>query len=198
MEKLRLKQAVIVEGRYDKVKLDAMVDAIILPTNGFGVFSNRELRELICKLAAQNGIILLTDSDAAGFKIRNYLRGIIPAEQITNVYIPDVFGREKRKHIASKEGKIGVEGMSIETLHEAFARAGVLPDTRQQSQKTITKLDLFEDGLYGGNNSTEKRRKLFELLGLPARLSVNTVLPLLNRMLTREEYTTKLAELNNL
>ena len=188
MEKLRLNQAVIVEGRYDKIKLDAMLDAIILPTNGFGIFSDRELRELICRLAAQSGIILLTDSDAAGFKIRNYLRGMIPARQITNVYIPDIFGREKRKNTASKEGKLGVEGISLDILREAFCRAGVLPGCQSVPTNPITKLDLYENGLYGGDGSAEKRRQLFRQLGLPARLGVNAVLPILNRMLTREEY----------
>ena len=192
MEKLRLKQAVIVEGRYDKIKLDAMLDAIILPTNGFGIFSNAELRGLIRSLAAQNGIILLTDSDAAGFKIRNYLRGMIPAGQITNVYIPDILGREKRKAFASKEGKLGVEGMSLEILREAFAKAGVLEDKRPDVANPITKLDLFEDGLYGGENSAEKRRGLFKALGLPTRLGVNAALPLLNQMLSREEYRARL------
>ena len=197
MEKLRLKQAVIVEGRYDKIKLDAMLDAIILPTNGFGIFSNAELRGLIRSLAAQNGIILLTDSDAAGFKIRNYLRGMIPAGQITNVYIPDILGREKRKAFASKEGKLGVEGMSLEILREAFAKAGVLEDKRPDVANPITKLDLFEDGLYGGENSAEKRRGLFKALGLPIRLGVNAALPLLNQMLSREEYRARLdAEIN--
>ena len=192
MEKLRLKQAVIVEGRYDKIKLDAMLDAIILPTNGFGIFSNAELRGLIRSLAAQNGIILLTDSDAAGFKIRNYLRGMIPAGQITNVYIPDILGREKRKAFASKEGKLGVEGMSLEILREAFAKAGVLEDKSPDVANPITKLDLFEDGLYGGENSAEKRRGLFKALGLPTRLGVNAALPLLNQMLSREEYRARL------
>ena len=186
--RIHLKQAVIVEGRYDKIRVESVVDALILPVGGFKIFSDKELRAFIRKLAATHGIIVLTDSDAAGFKIRAYLRGVVPPRQITDVYIPDIFGREKRKSVSSKEGKLGVEGMSVEILLEAFRRAGVENVKHEERQDPITRLDLFEDGLYGKDNSRARREMFYKKLGLPARLGTNAVLPLLQSMLTRDEY----------
>jgi len=186
--RIHLKQVVIVEGRYDKIRLESVVDALILPVGGFKVFTDKELRAFIRKLAASHGIIVLTDSDAAGFKIRAYLRGIVPPGQITDVYIPDIFGREKRKSAPSKEGKLGVEGMSSDILREAFRRAGIESTEREERQNPITKLDLFEDGLYGTENSKARREMFYKKLGLPARLGTNAVLALLQSMFTRDEY----------
>lgn len=186
--KIKLNKAVIVEGRYDKIKLDSMVEALIIPTNGFQIFSDTEMRELIKTLAQTKGIIILTDSDAAGFQIRNYLRGMIPKEQITNVYIPDIFGREKRKNKNSKEGKLGVEGMNVDILHEAFEKAGALADiTTENCADNITKTDLYECGFSGKLNSTEKRHRLCGHLGLPQRLSANALIPILNSMISRRD-----------
>ena len=190
-----LNQAVIVEGRYDKIRLENVVDALILPVGGFQIFTDKELSTFIRQLAQTHGIIVLTDSDAAGFKIRAYLRGMIPAEQIIDVYIPDIFGREKRKREPSKEGKLGVEGMSADILREALRQAGVESTHRIQQENPVTRLDLFEDGLCGGENSRQKRAAFYEKLGLPARLGVNAALPLLQRMLSRERYESIIKEI---
>ena len=187
-QKISINQAVIVEGRYDKIRLESVIDALILPVGGFRIFTDGELRGFIRRLAAGRGVIVLTDSDAAGFKIRAFLRGMIPADQITDVYIPDVFGREKRKREGSKEGKLGVEGMSAQILREAFRQAGVTSAERREQENPVTKLDLYEAGIYGGENSRTKRAAFYEKLGLPARLGVNAALPLLRQMLTREEF----------
>ncbi|MCL2068612.1 MAG: DUF4093 domain-containing protein [Oscillospiraceae bacterium] len=193
-EKIYLRRAVIVEGRYDKIRLESVIEAMILPVGGFQIFTDKELRAFIRRLAAENGIIVLTDSDAAGFKIRAFLRGMIPPEQITHVYIPDIFGREKRKAAPSKEGKLGVEGMSADILREAFRRAGVTGEVHRERENPLTKLDLYEAGLTGGENSREKRFAFYARLGLPARLGVNAALPLINQMLTREEFEQILRE----
>jgi ribonuclease M5 len=195
MEKISLAQAVIVEGRYDKIKLEAVVDAFILPTNGFRVFSDLELRALIRRLAETRGIIVLTDSDAAGFKIRGFLRGIVPPEQVTDVYIPDLYGKERRKQKPSREGKLGVEGMNPAILLEAFRKAGISAGRRRPARDPITRFDLYEDGVSGGEGSREKRRLLYRKLGLPERLSPSAALELLNQMLTREEYRQAVEEL---
>jgi ribonuclease M5 len=145
------------------------------------------MQGLIRSLAKTCGIVLLTDSDAAGFKIRAKLAGLVPSGEVQNVYVPDILGKEKRKPQHSAEGKLGVEGMALEVLREAFARAGVAADTERRPEH-ITRLDLYEDGLFGGEGSAFKRRALFSRLGLPARLSASAALPLLNQMLTREQY----------
>lgn len=197
MDKLYIKQAVIVEGKYDKIKLESMLDGIILTTEGFGIFKDKQMQRLIRNLAGTCGIAVLTDSDAAGFRIRAMLSSIAGAEgEIINVYIPDKYGKEKRKKTPSAEGKLGVEGMNTETLREAFLRAGISVDGQQAKDRCeITRLDLYEDGLCGGQNSTFLRRELYARLGLPARLSAKSALPLLNRMLTGAEYKKIIAEI---
>jgi ribonuclease M5 len=187
MEKLKLKQAVIVEGKYDKIKLEGLIDGVILTTNGFRIFKDKAMQGLVRSLAKTCGIILLTDSDSAGFKIRARLAGLVSTGEVINVYVPDILGKEKRKPQRSAEGKLGVEGVALEILREAFARAGVIAETQSRTE-SITRLDLYEDGLLGGENAAEKRRALFSRLNLPARLSASAALPLLNQMLTREEY----------
>ena len=192
VERLRINKPVIVEGKYDKIRLETVLDAFIIPTNGFGIFKDRELREFICALAMKNGIVALMDSDTAGFKIRAYLKGMIPSGRITNVYIPDIFGKEKRKKHPSAEGKLGVEGIDTHTLRHAFALAGILPADEKQNEtveiEPITRLDLYEDGFTGGENSRMLRLKLYKRLSFPARLNISAVLPLLNGMMTRDEY----------
>lgn len=188
MDRLRLKQAVIVEGKYDKIRLESLIDGVIITTNGFRIFRDKEMQRLIRSLAKTCGIIVLTDSDAAGFRIRAVLSGIVWEGEIINVYIPDILGKERRKRKPSAEGKLGVEGMELEILREAFDRAGILPDSGKRAGPDITRLDLYEDGLCGGENSAARRRAIYARLGLPARLSTGAALPLLNQMLTREEY----------
>lgn len=195
MEKLHLKQAVIVEGKYDKIKLESLIDGVILTTNGFRIFKDKEMQRLIRSLAKTCGIIVLTDSDEAGFRIRSLLSGIVWEGEITNVYIPDVLGKEKRKQKPSAEGKLGVEGMGLQVLREAFDRAGVTASEKRFGPNAVTRFDLYDDGLCGGENSSALRRALYTRLGLPERLSTGAAIPLLNQMLTRVEYKKLVAEI---
>lgn len=185
-EKLVISQAIIVEGKYDKIKLDSMIQGVILVTNGYRIFKDPEKMALIRYFAAHTGIIILTDSDRAGFRIRGYLKGSIPEGKITHVYIPDVFGKEKRKEKPSAEGKLGVEGMQRSILEEAFRKAGVLTGAAPAG-KGLTRLDLYELGLTGGQDSGSRRRMLLRQLGLPTLLSASGMLEVLNTMMTRRE-----------
>lgn len=185
---IRLKQAIIVEGRYDKIRLSSLVDTVIIPTNGFGLYKDRETAELIKALAKKTGIIILTDSDSAGFQIRSHIKNIVKEGEVINCYIPDIYGKERRKNEPSKEGKLGVEGMTSEALVEAFRRAGVLAAEVPEGEKDITKADLMELGYIGAENSAERRRELQRRLGLPERLSANMLLELLNVNYTLEEF----------
>ncbi|MDL2232904.1 DUF4093 domain-containing protein [Ruminococcaceae bacterium OttesenSCG-928-L11] len=196
-EKLHLTQVVIVEGKYDKIRLEALIDGLILPTNGFGIFKDKEMAAFIRRLAAERGVVILTDSDGAGFRIRAHLTGMIPAERITNVFIPDLYGKEKRKRAPSAEGKLGVEGVDIDTLQTAFARAGITGEPPAEQTDPITRTDLYEDGLTGGEGSRELRYALYDSLALPRRLNVTAALPLLNRLLTRQEYKALLLRLRD-
>ncbi len=184
---LQIRQAIIVEGKYDKIKLSSLVKAVIIPTHGFRIFKDAEMLELIRHYAQTTGIIILTDSDRAGFRIRSYLKGAIPNGSIRNIYIPDIFGKEKRKDKPSAEGKLGVEGMDADILREAFAKAGVLSEDAPTGEP-ITKTDLYLAGLNGTPNSVERRRALQQRLGLPSMLSAAALLEILNSMMTRAEF----------
>jgi len=189
---LRTEQAIIVEGKYDKIKLETIIDATIVVTNGYGIFKDREKLELIRFYARKKGIIILTDSDGAGFKIRGYLKGSVPEGSITNVYIPDVFGKEKRKEKPSCEGKLGVEGIKKDLIIEAFRKAGIkfLDDdsVKRTKKNPVTRMDIYDAGLTGMPDSTERRRKLLRKLGLPERLSTAGMLEALNAMMSSEEF----------
>lgn len=186
---IHLKEALIVEGKYDKIKLSSVTDALIVTTDGFSVFKNKEKLALIKSLAESCGVIILTDSDSAGFKIRNYIRGCTQKGRIINLYIPDIFGKEKRKAAPSKEGKLGVEGMSAEILRNALLKSGVaLSEDEKPRLNWATKIMLFDDGLTGRENSSEKRKKLLKQLSLPSLLSSNSLIDVLNTMFTQEEY----------
>lgn len=186
---IHLKKALIVEGKYDKIKLSSVTDALIITTDGFSVFKNKEKLALIKSLAESCGVIILTDSDSAGFKIRNYIRGCTQKGRIINLYIPDIFGKEKRKAAPSKEGKLGVEGMSAEILRNALLKSGVtLSEDEKPRLNWATKIMLFDDGLTGRENSSEKRKKLLKQLSLPSLLSSNSLIDVLNTMFTQEEY----------
>ena len=187
---IKVKQAIIVEGKYDKIKLSTLVDAVIIPTNGFGIYKDEEKKQLIRSLAEKTGIIILTDSDSAGFRIRSHIRNIVKKGEIINVYIPDIFGKEKRKIQPSKQGKLGVEGMSHEILLAAFRKAGVTADSTPPKGDPITKADLLEKGLVGGENSAHRRAELQQKLGLPKLLSANMLIEILNVMMTRDEFLT--------
>ncbi len=186
---IKIKQAVIVEGRYDKIKLANLIDAPIIPVDGFSIYNDAEKAELIASLAKKTGIVILTDSDSAGFQIRSKIREIARGGEVVNVYVPDITGKEKRKRKPSKQGLLGVEGISDELILEAFKKAGVFAEHTENSVKEpITKADLMEYGLVGMENSSERRKALQKALGLPERLSANMFLEVLNIMYTREEF----------
>ena len=187
---IRIREAVIVEGKYDKIKLSSIIDGLIVETRGFGIFKDKEQMALLRRLAATRGLLILTDSDGAGFVIRNYLSGCIPKNQIKHAYIPDLFGKEKRKEKPSKEGKLGVEGVPASVIRQALERAGVCFEDGEPEEKgpPITKADLMEAGLSGGEGSAEKRRLLQKKLDLPERLSPNGLLQILNATMTRDEF----------
>ncbi|MCI9193185.1 MAG: DUF4093 domain-containing protein [Acutalibacter muris] len=186
---MRVKEAVVVEGRCDRAKLSALIDGTIVETGGFAIFSDRDKMELIRRLAAARGVIILTDSDGAGFLIRSKLCSCLPPEQVKHAYIPDIYGKERRKAKPSKEGKLGVEGMPLETLRDCLIRAGAtieeIPGETRPPE--LTKADLFELGLSGGDGSAERRRALQRRLKLPERLSANGFLQALNALYTRRE-----------
>lgn len=185
---------VIVEGKYDKIRLESVLDAIIIPTNGFSIFKDKQKTDFIKKQAQKNGILILTDSDAAGFKIRNYIASIVPNEYILNAYIPDVAGKEKRKESFSKEGKIGVEGMETEILKDALKKAGI--EENEVVENHTNSYDLYRLGVYGTNNSKIKRLALIRALGLPERISKNNLLKYINRNLTKAEFLSVMEAIN--
>lgn len=194
---IKIDRPIIVEGKYDIIKLSGIVDTLIIKTDGFGIFKDKEKQQLLRRLAKEKGIIVLTDSDSAGFLIRKFLKSSIPEDRITHVYIPDVYGKEKRKTQAGKEGKLGVEGISEAVLLEAFRKAGVIcNETDEEERRLITNIDLYEAGLMGKDNSKEKRVKLMKALALPERLSTSSLLKILNTFVTYEEFTEKLKELD--
>ena len=193
---IKLDRPVIVEGKYDIIKLSGIIDSLIIKTDGFGIFKDKEKQALLRRLAKEKGIIVLTDSDSAGFLIRNFINSTIPKDKITHVYIPDVFGKEKRKNEASKEGKLGVEGISEQILLDAFAKAGVLAtESEKEERRLITDIDLYEYGLTGRENSSEKRKLLLKKLALPERLSTSSLVKMLNTFVTYEEFIITLKEI---
>lgn len=184
---IKLDRPVIVEGKYDKITLENVIDATIIPTNGFGIFKNPEKRKLIRRLARDRGVIVMTDSDSAGAVIRAYLKKILGETEIINVYVPALRGRERRKSTASREGLLGVEGMTPEIITEALKKSGVFEETRERGRK-ITKNDMFSAGLCGRPNSTAARRELLKKLGLPEGLSSSAMLDAMNCILSFEEF----------
>ena len=186
-EKIKLTEAVIVEGKYDKIKLSNILDAFIIETNGFAIFKDKTKLSFIKKLAKERGIIILTDSDHAGFMIRNYISSGVPKEQIKNVYIPDIFGKEKRKDTPSKEGKLGVEGMTKEVILASLEKAGV-SSTSSVCDNPITTVDFYDLGLTGGANSKAKRKAVCKALDLPEFLSTSSLISCINNFMTKEEF----------
>lgn len=186
---IKIKEAVIVEGKYDKIKLSGILDTVIIETDGFSVFKDKEKQKLIRFLAEKRGIVIMTDSDSAGFKIRNFINGITKSENIKNVYIPDIYGKEKRKTEASKEGKLGVEGMKPEIIMSALKKAGVVcAENEKKEGKEITYTDFFEDGISGGENSSAIRKAFAKKLDLPERISSSALLKIINTYMTYDEY----------
>lgn len=185
---IKLKQAIVVEGRYDKNTLSQLVDAPIFETKGFGVMKDRQMLDFLRRIAEERGLIILTDSDGAGFVIRNFLKGALPKDKVLHAYIPDVYGKERRKAHGGKEGKIGVEGMRPEILLNALQNAGAQAETTDAPSRPITKTDLFSVGLSGGKESAEKRKKLCAELRLPEHLGANAFLDALNLLMTYEDF----------
>ena len=193
-----IKEVIVVEGRYDKNTLSQIVDATVIAVGGFSVFNDKEKLAFLRRLAEERGLIVLTDSDGAGFVIRNYLKGALPKEKVKQAYIPDIHGKERRKRHAGKEGKLGVEGMKPEVLLDALRKAGAtfLDEEEHAAEKRdpITKADLFELGLTGGPDSTAKRQALLKKLNLPERLTANGMLEALNLLYDRESLLAVLEE----
>lgn len=183
-----IKQAIVVEGKYDKNTLSQLVDAPVFTTNGFGVMHDKTLLDFLRRVAEQRGLIILTDSDGAGFVIRNYLKGALPKDKVLHAYIPDVAGKERRKQQPGKEGKLGVEGMRPEVLLAALKNAGAEITDAPIPAEYITKTDLFCAGLSGGAQSAQRRKALQKELQLPEHLGSNAFLDALNLIMTREEF----------
>ena len=186
----KIKEVIVVEGRYDKNTLSQIVDATVVTVGGFSVFNDKEKLAFLRRLANERGLIVLTDSDGAGFVIRNHLKGALPKDGVKQAYIPDVMGKERRKRHAGKEGKLGVEGMKPDVLLEALRKAGAtfLDEEADASvqKEPLTKADLFELGLTGGTDSAEKRQALLKKLELPSKLTANGLLEALNLLYDRE------------
>ena len=186
----KVKEVIVVEGRYDKNAISQVVDATVITLGGFAVFNDQEKLAFLRRLAAERGLIILTDSDGAGFVIRNYLKGALPKDQVKQAYIPDVRGKERRKRYAGKEGKLGVEGMKPDVLVTSLERAGAtFLDEKEKStpaKDPITKADLFALGLTGGPDSAAKRQALLKRLDLPEHLTTNGMLEALNLLYDRE------------
>ena len=187
---IRVKEAILVEGRYDKIKLASLVDGVILEAGGFSLFRDREKLAYLKRLAKERGLILLTDSDGAGFVIRGKLASHIPPEHLKHAYIPDVYGKERRKAKPSKEGKLGVEGMPPQVLEEVLRRAGATflsGDGPEKGGAALTKGDLFVAGLTGRPDSAQRRQALLKQLALPEHMSANALLEVLNTCYTAQE-----------
>lgn len=193
---VKIKEAIVVEGRYDKNTLSQIVDAPILETSGFGIFKDKQQMALLRRVAESRGLIVFTDSDGAGFVIRNHIKSAIPGKFLKHAYTPDVMGKERRKAAPGKEGKLGVEGMSREIILEALRRSGATIEGESAPEpRQITKQNLMELGLSGGPDAGAKRLQLLKKLKLPERMSPNAMLQALNLLYTLEELTSMIEEL---
>lgn len=196
MDKIKIREAIVVEGRYDRNTLAQLVDTAIIPTHGFGVMNDRSLLAFLRTVAQTRGLIILTDSDGAGFVIRSFLKGALPKDSVHHAYIPDISGKERRKKSPGKEGKLGVEGMEPAVLLEALRRAGATfcdEPARMAQTSPITKADLYNLGLSGGPGSREKRLALLKRLSLPEHMSANAMLEALNLLYDRETFMQQFA-----
>ena len=184
----KISQVIVVEGKYDLIKLSSFVDALIITTDGFGIFKDKEKRELLKTVGEKNGVIILTDSDAAGFKIRAFLSSILPKECVKHAYIPSIEGKEKRKDFPSKEGLLGVEGVDEATIISALELAGAESRALDLNDRKITKFDLYDFGFCGQKNSSDLRRSFLKSLNLPQRLNSNSMLNVLNSLMSYNEF----------
>lgn len=187
---IKIKEAIVVEGRYDKTTLSQIVDAPILETFGFGIFKDKQQLSLLRKVAKERGIIVFTDPDGAGFVIRNHIKSAIESQYVKHAYAPDILGKERRKSAPGKEGKLGVEGMKRQVILEALRKAGAtIEGETSVRQNQITKQDMMDLGLSGCENSSERRKKLLKKLDLPEHMSANGLLQAMNMLYTLEEFT---------
>lgn len=184
---IKLKQPVIVEGKYDKITLSNILDAIIIPTNGFGIFKDKEKCAVIKALAQKNGVVVMTDSDSAGALIRAHIKKIVGNAEIINVYVPRISGKERRKALPSREGILGVEGIKRETIEKALYECGVFCE-QTESRRKITKADMFSFSLSGCKESAEKRKSFLRFINMPENLSSSAMLDLLNGMFSYKEF----------
>ena len=188
MPKLKIDRPVICEGKYDRARLLSVIDAPIFETKGFGLFKNEELKLLLKRLAEKKGVIVLTDSDGAGFVIRGHLRSILPKDKLTHLYIPEIKGKEKRKAAPSAEGLLGVEGMERDVLYRLFLPfAAEGAGAEKPAYAPLTKADLYAYGFSGGEGSSGRREKLLQSIGLPTKMTADAMLEALNLLYTREE-----------
>ncbi len=195
---VKIKEAILVEGRYDKNTLSQIVDAPILETNGFGIFKDKKQMVLLRRVAEKRGLIVFTDADGAGFVIRNHVKSAIAGKYLKHAYTPDVFGKERRKDKAGREGKLGVEGMKPEIILEALRRAGAtIEGENTPAGQTITKQDMMALGLSGGADASAKRLSLLKELNLPEHMSANALLQALNLLFSLDELTTIVEKLEN-
>lgn len=193
---VKIKEAIVVEGRYDKNTLSQIVDAPIFETNGFGIFKDKQQMDLLRQVAQRRGLIVFTDPDGAGFVIRNHIKSAIDGRYLKHAYVPDILGKERRKSSPGKEGKLGVEGMRPEIILDALRSAGATMDGESQAaQMSITKQDLMALGLSGGANAAEKRQKLMKKLNLPSHMSANVLLQALNMLYSLDELTALMHEI---
>lgn len=185
MDKIRIKEAIVVEGKYDCIKLNSIFDTMIIPTNGFDIYKNKKNLELIKSVAKTKGIIILTDSDSAGMKIRNHLKNCLGEISVKNVYLPEIKGKERRKDAPGKEGLLGVEGIDSAIIADAVMKQAVVWTEKKES---ITKVDFFDLGLSGSAESSILRAKLCKKLNVPSKMSANKLLELVNVLYEKEEF----------
>lgn len=190
---VKINEIIIVEGKYDKIKLKNFIDGTIIETNGFRIFKDKKKQQMIKDLSKNRDILILTDSDSAGFMIRNFLKSFIEPKKIRNVYMPQILGKEKRKSEQSKEGLLGVEGISDEIIMESIKKHLTISENEQK----ITKIELFKDGFSGGDNSKAKREMLLKKLNLPNYLSVNAMVDVLNSLISVEKYKELVEKIEN-
>ena len=195
---VKIKEAIVVEGRYDKNTLSQILDATILETSGFGIFKNKEQMALLRRVAEVRGLIVFTDADGAGFVIRNHIKSAIPNQYLKHAYTPDILGKERRKSAPGKEGKLGVEGMTREVILDSLRRAGATfeGETAEKTAGEITKADLMDLGLYGPG-SNERRGALIKKLGFPEKISTNGFLQAVNLLYTKNKLTTIVEKMEN-
>ncbi len=193
---IKIKEAIICEGKYDKIRLSGLFDTVIITTDGFGIFKDPEKKALIKLLAERRGLVLLTDSDSAGQMIRKYLEQLVPKDRVKNLYLPEIQGKEKRKTSPSAAGLLGVEGTDNEIILAAAERAGIFSEITETQRKKLSKTDLFNLGLSGGEGSKEKRKSLLAYLKLPTVLTANSLLDVLNSLYSYEEFLSEVEKWN--